>query len=244
MKKTDKLKFPWPSWTENFVANRRFCRSIYKTVMENVITDRSMYVCFSGGLDSTVLSHVLYNSFLINTGSVPNLHLIYVNHHFRSEQDIQTDIEHTKSTACFLNCKYSVLDVYPEHNQNSARQYRYDALSEFIKDGVGYLGHHANDIVETRLFQILTGRQVVGIGKEYIHNDVSFIRPMLFLTREDIEKYAKLWNLKWSEDISNSTNEYARNRIRHDLIPWIKENINPGIIKTLSGDCMEKKRDH
>lgn len=233
MKKTDKLKLPWPSWTENFVANRRFCRSIYKTVFENLCLDKPIYVCFSAGIDSTVLAHAIYNSHLLNTGVIPNLHLIYVNHNFRSGADIQKDIEHTVAVSKMLGCQFSVLSIHPEHNQNSAREYRYNALAKCIGDGVGYLGHQANDVAETKLFQFLKGRRVVGIGKEYVHDGVSFVRPMLSLTREDIEKYAKLWNLSWSEDCSNATNEYSRNKIRHDLIPWIKANINPGIIGTL-----------
>jgi tRNA(Ile)-lysidine synthase len=53
------------------------------------------------------------------------------------------------------------------------------------------------------------------------------------MTRESIERYAKIWNLSWSEDSSNCKDKYTRNRIRNELIPWIKENVNAGIVKTL-----------
>jgi tRNA(Ile)-lysidine synthase len=235
MRRTDKIKFPWPSWNSfEFVKNRRHCRKFYSAIAKELTKDQSITICFSGGVDSTVLAHATYNAYLMYFGVAPKMNLVYINHQFRSEEHIQNDINHIKAIADSLHVNWGYETINCEHNQASAREARYNALANKIGNGIGLLGHHANDVVETKLFQFLTGRPVTGIAKERMHNGARFVRPMLGLLREDVLEYARIWNLSWSEDCSNKTNEYTRNRIRHDLIPWIEQNVNEGIVKILS----------
>ena len=235
MKRTDKVKLNWPSCDyKDLTKNRRHCRKFYSAIAKELTKDQPIIICFSGGVDSTVLAHATYNAYLMYFGVPPQMKLVYINHQFRSAEHIQNDIKHMIATAEALNIRWCHQTISCDHNQASAREARYNKLADAVFDGIGLLGHHANDVVETKLFQFLTGRPVTGIAKERMHNGARFVRPMLGLLRDDVLEYARIWNLSWSEDCSNETNEYTRNRIRHDLIPWIEQNVNEGVVKILS----------
>lgn len=240
MRKTDVIKFPWPeSWhRSNHVANRRICRRFYEEYKWfPELFNQQIIVGYSGGIDSTVLTHCLWASSLMYTGKPPMAKLVYINHQLRSNIDIQKDKFQMFTLAASLGMDAMSIQISCEHNQESAREERYKALANEIvqfPDAVGLLGHNANDIVETKLFQFLTGRRVVGISRSACINFATFYRPLLLFTRDEIAQYAQLWNLQWSEDCTNATNDYTRNRIRHDLIPWIEQNVNKGIVKMLA----------
>lgn len=231
--RTDKAKLQWPKGTlaKNRILSRKIIESI--DIYDNVV------IACSGGLDSTVLSHAYSKSCLIK-GVTSNVTLLYVNHNLRSQEEIDADICHVKNLANSLNFNFQVESVTLSDGnvQAQAREARYNALSLFAGKGAAtvLLAHHANDVAETKLFQFLTGRPVSGIGSELTTNGATFKRPILEFFRDDLEIYAKTWNLSWSEDSSNSKLKYTRNKIRHELIPWIEKNINPSIVKILSSD--------
>lgn len=239
MQKTDKVKFPWPTHWERseFVRNRQHSRKFYRECAKlQLDPTQRIIVCYSGGIDSTVLAHVLYSYGIMYHGQKPNLDLVYVNHQLRADSEVAKDILQTAALARDLHCTNHIIPIDCDHNQASAREQRYKVLTEYIKtvSGIGVLGHHKDDVAETKLFQFLTGRRVVGIAKELNVEGTKYYRPLFSFTREDIQEYARIHRLTWSEDSSNKTNDYARNRIRHDLIPWIKTNINPGIVDMLT----------
>jgi tRNA(Ile)-lysidine synthase len=239
MQKTDKVKFPWPTYWERseFVKNRQHSRKFYRECAKlQFDPTQRIIVCYSGGIDSTVLAHVLYSYSIMYHGQLPIIDLVYVNHQLRPDHEVAKDIVQVASFASQLQCLNHVIPINCEHNQASAREERYKVLTDYIKsvNGIGMLGHHKDDLAETKLFQFLTGRCVVGIAKQLMLDEVRYHRPLLSFTRSDIQEYARIHRLTWSEDCTNDTNEYARNRIRHELIPWIKTNINKGIVDTLS----------
>ncbi|MEW6440755.1 MAG: tRNA lysidine(34) synthetase TilS [bacterium] len=93
-------------------------------------------------------------------------------------------------------------------------------------------GHHCDDHAETVLMQLfrgagrLTGIPAVRAG--------TFIRPLLAVTRDEIEAYVRRRGLPSREDSSNRLSVYLRNRIRHELVPWIRREVNPGLAQALS----------
>lgn len=237
-KRTDNSKIYYPSGISS--QNRRFCRNIYNKLinydLSNITTPNTIIAC-SGGLDSTVLSHA-YSQRCILKNDIKNLYLMYVNHNLRVEYEIQKDISHVKSLAKSLNATHLIVKVKVQSGniQAKAREARYDALvkeANKIKAQV-YLAHHANDVAETKLWQILTGRVITGIQPIINRDGINFYRPLLNFTRKDLLRYAKIWNLTWSEDCTNTTTKYTRNKIRNELIPWIEREINPSIVKKLS----------
>src|SRR5690606_6791510 len=157
-----------------------------------------------------------------------------------------------------LNCdmciKRVVVVTKGEGIQAAAREARYRALNwiiseRFVVDRDYHdplepapqvmLAHTIDDLIETRLFQFITGRALMQCtsrassdlsrnrsGTCVYPRRVTFNRPFfrLNIARADVERYAAIWNLKWVEDSTNAHDDYTRNRIRHHLIRWIKEN--------------------
>lgn len=244
MKRTDKNKIDWPIGIskEDKILSRRIFNSINSSpiLLDN---NYNIAIACSGGLDSTVLSHATSKSMKLNGKEAKEKILIYVNHNLRSLEEIKADINHVQSLAKDIGFNSNILDIHIDKDNNiqsEARNKRYTKISSIlsVKDNYKYvmLAHHANDMVETMLFQFFTGRVPSGISKELKwSNNIIFIRPLLSFTREELERYAKAWSLNWIEDSSNSTNKYTRNIIRHDLIPFIENKINPGLIKSLLG---------
>ena len=85
--------------------------------------------------------------------------------------------------------------------------------------------HHKDDTVETVLLNMFRGSGLRGLGGiRPVRN--SIIRPLLCLTREEIEAYLRETGVSWCEDSTNRECRYVRNRIRNELFPWVRENIN------------------
>lgn len=251
-RRTDQGKIIWPKGISS--EDRRFCRDLYTNLIyHDTIRVPHSYGCLglkqgnqvviacSGGLDSTVLSHAFVQRTIIRPKLNDNpitTTLVYVNHNLRPNDETNQDTKHVQTLAKSLGVQHQVASVRVQEGnvQAQAREARYDALALIARQkqyASVYLAHHVNDVAETKLFQFLTGRPVIGIHRTHIRNRVVFSRPLIEFTREDLLRYASIWKLGWSEDSTNATDKYTRNRIRHDLIPWIEKEINPGIVKML-----------
>ena len=128
----------------------------------------------------------------------------------------------------------------------AARRLRYHWFGELCRE-YGYsavaVAHNANDNAETLILNLLRGTGVRGIlgmkpsgfipDPEF--SDVPLLRPLLGMTREDIEAFAAEQGLSWREDRTNAENDYKRNKIRNLVFPVFKE-INPNFIHTLNSD--------
>lgn len=96
------------------------------------------------------------------------------------------------------------------------------------------VAQNANDQAETVLMRIMRGTGTAGLGAmEYVRKD-GIIRPLLDVTREQVEAYCTEHNLNPRIDKTNLEPDYTRNRIRLELIPYIMEHFNPNIIETLN----------
>ena len=117
--------------------------------------------------------------------------------------------------------------------QMAARQLRYDFFDSLLKNhGYAYLAtaHHLNDVLETTLLNLVKGTGMEGLQGVPVKNG-HIIRPLLFATKEMLTAYAVLHRLQWREDVSNASEDYQRNFIRHQVIPRLKE-LNPGLENT------------
>lgn len=117
--------------------------------------------------------------------------------------------------------------------QEAARKLRYDWFKQITDSRIQNTGnsvnflltaHHANDNIETLLFNFLRGTGIAGLtGIREFDKENNIIRPLLFAKRGEIIQYALQNNLSWVEDSSNVSDKYSRNYIRHKLVPSIKE---------------------
>ena len=97
---------------------------------------------------------------------------------------------------------------------------RYKEWTKLLRRGEIILtAHHADDVAETRLWQLFTGRAPIGIPYTRPLGLARIVRPFLSLNRTDIEVYASENELRWIEDGSNKDRIYDRNWLRHELLP-------------------------
>jgi tRNA(Ile)-lysidine synthase len=118
--------------------------------------------------------------------------------------------------------------------QMAARELRYawfDFLLEENQFQALATGHHFDDTIETILLNWTKGSSLEGLVGIPVKNK-KVIRPLLFATRSQVEKYASEKGIEWREDQSNLTDDYQRNFIRHQIVPKLKE-LNPSLEATL-----------
>ena len=118
--------------------------------------------------------------------------------------------------------------------QMAARDLRYSWFNEIVdKEAYDFLAtaHHLNDSLETMLLNLTKGTSLQGLSGIPLTNG-KIIRPMLFASHDMIKAYADRNHLKWREDLSNATDDYQRNFIRHQIVPKLKE-LNPSLEETL-----------
>lgn len=203
------------------------------------LTTSKILVAVSGGLDSMVALTLLQKQDF-------NIGIAHCNFKLRGdESDLDTafveDWAKTNKIPCFVaqfeTKKYAAL--HKISIEMAARDLRYQWFHELRKEkGYDYIitAHHANDNLETTLFNLTRGTGFKGLlGIQPQNNKI--IRPFLFLSREEILEYAKKNKIAWREDQSNTTLDYSRNKIRHQIIPVLQA-LNPNLIesyqKTLS----------
>lgn len=121
--------------------------------------------------------------------------------------------------------------------QVAARKLRYDWFEE-IRTQFDYsfiaTAHHQDDSIETFFINLIRGTGIAGLHG-ILPKQNNIIRPLLFTNKDQIELFAKKNKLEYREDSSNASDKYVRNKIRHKLIPILKE-LNPNIHKTIAED--------
>ena len=183
-------------------------------------------VAYSGGLDSTVLLHLTHN---LSAKLHCKLLAVHINHRLHPASD---DWEaHCREQAKNMGIEYrcevvQVADKYPQGIEAAARESRYLALQDIIKaDDLLLTAHHQNDQAETVLLRLLRGAGVTGLKAILNYRSLaegSLARPMLSIPRADIHRYALAHQLNWLDDPSNKDLCYARNYIRHRVVPVLE----------------------
>ena len=194
----------------------------------------------SGGPDSICLLHVL-NSLKEELNF--EIYVAHINHMIREEADEETEYVQSFCKKLNIECYIKRIDVIKIANnlkrgtEETGRQIRYEFFEEVLEKTSSNkiaTAHNNNDKVETILMNVLRGSGVSGLkGIESIR-DEKYIRPLIEVSRDEIEKYCKENMLEPRIDKSNSENIYTRNKIRNIVIPYIKKEFNPNIIKTIN----------
>lgn len=198
-----------------------------------------LLIAISGGMDSVVLTHLSHKLQL-------NIALAHCNFNLRGDES-DADEDFVLQLAEDLNLEVFIesfdTETYASNHQLStqmaARVLRYAWFNELMEQlHFDYLltAHHADDNLETFLINLSRGTGLEGLtGIPEINGTI--VRPLLAFSRQELEVYAIENKISWREDSSNITTKYLRNKIRHDVIPALKE-ANPQVLqnfnKTLS----------
>ena len=187
----------------------------------------------SGGADSVCLCDILYKLSLKYGFKVVLCHL---NHNWRGEHS-NSDMEFCKNFAKERNLEIltKTLSKDEKQTETNARKLRYqffkDCQEETKADAI-LLAHNKNDNVETLIYRIIKGTGVKGLAAIKEKRD-DFVRPLISVSRNEIEEYCKNNKLKYVIDSTNFDNDYNRNYIRNEILPKF-EKINPKYIDNIS----------
>lgn len=195
-----------------------------------------LLVGFSGGLDSTVLLHLVCQ-WAQQHPAVPRLAL-HVNH------GLQADADHWQQHCAALCRQWQMpfqadiarVDRGSASLEQSARTARYDAFFRHTRPGdLLLLAHHRDDQVETLLQRLLRGSGplgLAGIMPDRQRQGVTLLRPLLEQDRSSLEQYADRHGLIWIEDPSNRDHRFERNFLRHEVLPLLRRRW-PALNQTL-----------
>ena len=120
-----------------------------------------------------------------------------------------------------------VLEQRGESLEASARYLRYQALAKYVaSDAVLLTAHHLDDQAETFFLQLLRGAGIAGLACMPVKRPLGqgqVIRPLLNVTRAQLQCYAKTHEIEWVDDESNAQDRYSRNYVRHHVLPAIEQ---------------------
>ncbi len=240
---------------------------VFQTVKNRIVKDRlinkgdHVILGLSGGADSMCLFSILSR---LQESLGFTLVATHINHKLRGEdadndQYFVEDVCKKAGVECFsfqVDC-----NGMAEKNQmtveEAGRELRYTVFNQVAKElfskGTFYeqmkiaTAHNLGDQAETILMKLIRGTGLDGIaGMEYIRTleeGPYLIRPMLDVEKEDIEEYCIRNSVIFQYDQTNGENDYTRNKIRGELIPFIEENFNPNFKNTIIANTRQVKAD-
>ncbi len=212
-------------------------------VIENNLIENGdrVLVALSGGPDSVCLLNILFElrkDFNIKIAAA------HVNHMLRGDEAFK-DEEYARNICNSLNIDFfsTRIDIDKISKERSishelaGREERYKFFNLISKKN-GYnkiaVAHNSNDQAETVLMNMMRGSGIEGLCGIRSKREGGIIRPILCLSREEIEYYCDINNLNPRIDKSNLENVYNRNKVRLEILPYMKNNFNKDIIETIN----------
>ena len=209
-------------------------KRVYNFIMENNMINRGdgIIVGVSGGADSICLLNVLHE---LKGKLGIKLYAVHINHGIRGEE-ADGDEKYVEEICRQMNVwyrpyRFDIPAIAKENGlseEEMGRNIRYKTFREVKKEtGAAKIAvaHNSDDSVETILYNICRGTGIRGAcGIPPVRDDI--IRPVLCCSRKEIEGYLKGKNIIFRTDSTNLKNSYTRNKIRLELIPYLKDNIN------------------
>ncbi len=199
--------------------------------------DEKIVVGISGGADSVCLLVILCQ--LYGSDKIVGVH---INHMLRGD-DANQDEEYVVNLCSKLGIelvafRQDILEMASSlgiSTEEAGRKYRYECFNKVAKDKgceKVAVAHHKNDLAETVLFNIIRGSGLQGVtGMPLARGNI--IRPLLDVSREEIEKYLVEQNISYKIDKTNNENDYTRNKIRNIILPQMIE-INSGAVEHIN----------
>ncbi len=207
-----------------------------KTFLAELNSQTTVSVAFSGGLDSTVLLHLL-SQHELSRPIKSRLYAHYVEHGLQAASlDWKVHCQNICNSfqVPFESSEIEIHDTQRKGVESVARKLRYQALStQLPKDNdILVTGHHQRDQAETVLLNLARGAGVAGLSAMPYQKEVRLasgavrsirhIRPLLTIQYEKLVAYADYFQLSWIEDPSNDSLDFKRNVMRHEVLPALQ----------------------
>lgn len=217
-------------------------KAVFEDKLSDFITDNQLFttadkllLAVSGGIDSMAMSEALFNLGYI-------IAIAHVNYRLRDGESDEDEkfVQHwaeINGIDCFIK-QFKTRQIAAAQKkgiQETARKLRYEWFKELQQQhGFTHIltAHHLGDALETSLYQLMKGCGINGVRGIPLRQG-AIVRPMLAFSREEIVQYAHANHLQWREDSSNTSNYYARNFIRHQIVPLL-EQINPSVVHSFA----------
>ncbi len=194
---------------------------------------KKLLLATSGGLDSMVMVDLFHRM----DCEIAMAHCNFQLRGIESVEDQKFVQEYARANKIDLFEIEFETENYAEKHQLStqvaARELRYNWFQEILEsEKFDYIltAHHADDSLETFIINLSRGTGIEGLTGIPAQNG-KIIRPLLIFSREEIENFAKENQIKWRDDSSNASDNYLRNKIRHHLVPLLKE-LNPDFLSS------------
>ena len=191
----------------------------------------TIIIGLSGGPDSMCLLDIV-----LKLKKKPRIICAHINHNIREESKEELNFITEFCQKKQLTLETTTFDKKSEnedYNELELREKRYKYFGELMKKyNAKYLftAHHGDDLIETILMRISRGSNLKGYSgfqTESNKNGIEVIKPLIFVTKDEIQKYNEENNITYVNDKTNDSDEYTRNRYRHHVLPFLKkENKN------------------
>lgn len=197
--------------------------SCVEFLITNVNKDDIIVLACSGGPDSMCLFD------LVRKNLSNKVIVVCVNHNVRKES--LEELEYVKKCAQESNYIFEELTIDGgiNYSEDDFRNIRYDFFREVIKkyNATKLLtAHHGDDLIETILMRIVRGSDLngyIGIKSIIDKDNYQVLRPLIFVSKDDIIDYNKINKIKYFNDYTNELDDYTRNRYRHYVLPFLKK---------------------
>ncbi len=187
------------------------------------LKNKTFCIAYSGGVDSHVLLHLAYQTY-------KNIRAIHINHAVSDADDLYQ--QHCEQVCSQLNIpltciKVDISQYAGKGLENAARDARRAVWRQHLTpDDVLLLAHHSDDQAETILYRLLRGSGPHGLTGMRVQSKLgsaTMLRPLLKISKQQILAYANEHKLQWLEDHSNSQDHFARNYLRNQIMPLLKQ---------------------
>ncbi|MEL6381682.1 MAG: tRNA lysidine(34) synthetase TilS [Cyanobacteria bacterium J06626_18] len=197
-------------------------------------------IAVSGGQDSQCLLRLLLD--LQNKWDW-QLHSVHCNHRWRPDADANADFVAHLTNQWGVPCVVQQAEQ-PPNSEAAARRWRYQVFAEVAHEtGCTHVvtGHTASDRAETLLYNLLRGSGADGLQAltwwrplNEITPEISLVRPLLDITRAQTAQFCQNSAIPIWQDATNNDRSYARNRLRLDVLPLLRDQFNPQADATLA----------
>ena len=194
-------------------------------------------IAVSGGSDSVCLLHLLHE---LAPHWGLRLGVVHIDHGIRGEAS-RADADFVRDLATAFSLPFHIRTVnvrsVEDNLEQAARRARLDFFAELRRSGTFHriaTGHTRSDQAETVLHRILRGSGIAGLSAIRPVTTAGLVRPLLYVTREEVQDWLLQRGIGWREDQTNRDLSYVRNRIRHELLPQLRSEFNPRLDAVLA----------
>ena len=211
---------------------------VHQTLKDSCILPHksNLLIAVSGGQDSLCLLKIMID---LQEKWGWNIAIAHCDHGWASDLGIAYHVE--KIANNWNISFYLKVAKAMKETEAAAREWRYQSLVEIAEENDCreiVTGHTLSDRSETLLYNLIRGAGSNGLGaltwKRPLTNNINLVRPLLKVSRGETLEFCQQFALPIWEDAANANLDYARNRIRQELVPYLKENFNPNVETTLS----------